>query len=86
MASTSRPNRLSDPSFIAAQHVAACGDRWSHVDAPPEGEVLWREDGDQVVLMLDGWLVYVGPAYTGFYTKRLRATPELVAAMRGGCS
>ena len=80
---------LTDPArapWRAGQRVAALEDGWTQIDAPPEGEALWREDGkggDSVRLTPDGWLVYVGHGQGGFYTARLRATPELVAAMRG---
>jgi hypothetical protein len=78
---------LTDTSrapFRAAQRVAALGEGWTRLDTPPEGEVIWREDGDTVRLTPDGWLVYLNAGEGGFYAKRLRATTELIAAMRGG--
>ena len=63
--------------------MAALGEGWVRVEAPPEGELIWREDGDQVRLTPDGWLVYLNGGKVGLYGSRLRATPELVAAMRG---
>lgn len=80
-------NYLTDPAraaFRAAQRGAAYGEGWHLVDAPTEGEVIWRESGDTVRLTPDGWLVYLNDGKGGFYTKRLRATPELVGMMRGG--
>ncbi len=82
-----RPDVLTDHArapFRAAQRVAALGEGWDRLDAPPEGEVIWRDDGDTVRLTPDGWLVYLNGGKGVLYAKRLRATPELVAAMRGG--
>ena len=82
-----RPDVLTDPSsalFRAAHRVAALGEGWVRLDAPPEGEVIWREDGDTARLTPDGWLVYLNGGKGGLYAKRLRATPELVTTMRGG--
>ena len=82
-----KPDFLTDPArapWRAAQRVAALGDGWTQLEASPEGEVIWREDGDTVRLTPDGWLVYLNAGEGGFYAKRLRATTELIAAMRGG--
>jgi hypothetical protein len=82
-----RPDYLTDPAraaFRAAQEVTALGEGWFRLDAPLKGEAIWSEDGDTVRLMPDGWLVYLDSGKCGIYAKRLLATPELVAAMRGG--
>ena len=71
----SSPDVLTDPSrapFRAAQRVAALGESCERLDAPPEGEVIWREDGDQVRLTPDEWLVYLNCGKAGLYAKRLR--------------
>jgi hypothetical protein len=78
-----KPDRLSDPVYKAAQRIVALGEGWTHLTAPPEGKVLWREDGDEVRLTPDGWLVYLNGGKAGLYAKGLRATPDLVATMRG---
>ena len=81
------PDVLTDTARApvrAAQRVAALGERWDRLDGPPEGEVIWREDGDSVRLTSDGWLVYLNGGKGGLYAKRLRVSPELVAAMQGG--
>lgn len=64
--------------------MAALGEGWVRLEAPPEGEVIWSEDGDTVRLTPDGWLVYLNGGKCGIYAKRLRATPELVAELPGG--
>ena len=41
-----RPDVLTDPvrvRFRVAQRVAALGEGWVRLDAPPEGEVIWCE-------------------------------------------
>ncbi len=63
--------------------MAALGHGWTQIDAPPEGEVLWREDGNAVRLTPDGWLVYRNGGEGGLLASRLRATRELMAALRG---
>ena len=63
--------------------MAALGEGWVQVEAPPEGEVIWSEAVDRVRLTPDGWLVYVNDGKAGLYTSQLRATPELVAMIRG---
>ena len=78
---------LTDPArapWRAAQRVAALGDGWTQLGEPPDGEVIWREGGDQVRLTPDGWLVYLNGGKGSLYASRLRATPELVATMRAG--
>lgn len=82
-----RPNFLTDPArapWRAAQSIAASGKGWEQRPAAPEGEVVWREDGDAVVLTPDGWLVFVGHGTGCVYCKQVRATDELEAALRGG--
>lgn len=77
---------LTDPArapFRAAQRVAALGEDLGRLDAMPEGEVIWREHGDEVVLTPDGWLVYLSVGQRSIYGRRLRATSDLVAAIRG---
>jgi hypothetical protein len=79
-------NYLIDPvraPFQAAQRVAAPGEGVDRLDAVPEGEVIWREDGDTVRLTPDGWLVYLNGGKAGLFGRRFRSTPELVATMRG---
>lgn len=69
--------------FWAAQRVALTEGSWTKVRRPSDGEEIWRKDGDSVRLTLDGWLVYVTLRRAGAYAKRMRATAELVAAIRG---
>ena len=64
--------------------MAATGGRWAQLRAPPEGEVLWRDGGDQAHLTLDGWPVSLSGGKAGLHAARLRATLELAMAMRGG--
>lgn len=81
-----RPDYLTDPArapFRAAQRVAALGEDMGRLEARPEGEVIWREAGDEVRLTLDGWLVYLNGGKAGTYGRRLRATAELVRVIRG---
>ncbi len=83
---TPKPDVLSDParaSKRAAQRVAALGEGWARRVSPPEGEVIWRESGDQVRLTPDGWLVNLNGGKAGLYASRLRATDELVAELQG---
>jgi len=90
MSSTPTPPKLDHLTdlarapFRAAQRVAALSEGWEQIDAAPEGAVIWREDRDTVCLTPDRWLVYLSGGKAGLYAMRVRATPELVAAMRGG--
>ena len=69
-------------AFRAAHIIAAVGDDVGELDGLPEGEVVWQEDGDTVTLTPDGWLVWVsGGAAT--FGRRVRATPALLAELRG---
>ncbi len=76
---------LRDPSrarFRAANALAAVGEKLT-LDTMPEGEVIWQEDGDSVTLTPDGWLVWVNPGKAVLWARRVRATAEQVAELRG---
>jgi len=75
-------SRLTDPRWRAAQRIAATGDGWTQADTPPDGEVLWREDGDEVRLTPDGWLAYVNRGKGCVYVARVRATEAWVAELK----
>lgn len=61
-----------------------CAEQGPKVTAcSPEGEVLWRGNGDPVWLTPGVWLVYLVHGKGCHYASQPRATPELVAAMRG---
>ncbi len=86
MTKNSKPDFLTDParaSNRAANRIAALGEDLGQLDTLPDGEMVWREDRDLVVLTLDGWLVWVYRGKAAAYGCRLRATPELVAQLRG---
>lgn len=84
-----RPDYLTDPArarFRAAQGVAVCADsEWVQGTVMPEGEELWHEDGDRVILTPEKRLVYVNGGGKSLYARLpgLPATRELVRALRG---
>ena len=88
----SRADDLTDParaSFRAAQQIVVqVGPPWQTVASLPKGEVLWQDAvgrlRDEVILTSDGGLVYVNAGDKVMHVRRMRAMPELVAAIRGG--
>ena len=69
-------------AYRAAHIIATHGEDVGEFEGPPEGEVVWQEDGDTVTFTPDGWLVWVsGGAAT--FGRRVRATPALLAELRG---
>ena len=76
------PDFLTAPSG-AAQRIAAFGEDMGQLARLPEGEIIWREEDDTVTLTQDGWLVWVNGGKAASYGRRQRATPDLVAELRG---
>ena len=70
-------------AFRAAHIIAAHGKDVGELDGSPKGEVVWQEDGDTVTFTPDGWLIWVGGEAAASYRRRMRATPALLAELRG---
>lgn len=77
------PDRLNDPAFMAAQSIVIATKGREQAEAPPEGEVIYRDGPDTVRLTPDRWCVYINPGQGYYYLKRKGATDELVRALRG---
>ncbi len=79
-----RPLRYqTDAAFRAAQRVAALGEDLGALAVIPDGETVWREGRDTVRHTPDGWLLYLNGGKAAVYGRRVRATPELLAMLRG---
>jgi hypothetical protein len=72
--------------FRAAQGIAvAVGTAWVAVDARPEGQVVWHEDQDCVILTPERRLVHVNGGGVHSYARLpgMEATDALLRELQG---